>query len=297
VIVIDDTWTLVQSGNYSVSSIPANERDGGDASAFVPGNRDTGLAVQSRPLARFLGDRLRADMQLARDGGTAPFSALALAEEIVVLAAAPTAPAPRLFPSKRFTARTPVRITPVLSPDNYMAIVPDLLASATRSVVIEQQYIRGHQPAVGRLLAALREAMDRVPALDVRIVLGHPFDDDGAQEIRALGERFGLELGRHVRLISPAHFVHCHNKLIVVDEESVLVGSQNWSDFAVTRNREVSLLLRLPELARYYAGICDVDWTTAVATLPDRRETVLFAPQAHPASNLVPLSVGDYALV
>jgi phosphatidylserine/phosphatidylglycerophosphate/cardiolipin synthase-like enzyme len=128
-------------------------------------------------------------------------------------------------------------------------------------------------------------------------VLGHPFDDDGAQEIRALGERFGLELGRHVRLINPAHFVHCHNKLIVVDEESVLVGSQNWSDFAVTRNREVSLLLRFPELARYYAAICDVDWTTGVATLPERRETVLFAPEALPAGNLVPLSVGDYALV
>ena len=54
VIVIDGTWTLVQSGNYSKNSIPFNEKDGGDPDHFVTGNRDMGVAIRSKPLAEFL---------------------------------------------------------------------------------------------------------------------------------------------------------------------------------------------------------------------------------------------------
>jgi phosphatidylserine/phosphatidylglycerophosphate/cardiolipin synthase-like enzyme len=301
VIVIDDTWTLVQSGNYSRNSIPQNEGDGGDPDDFSHGNRDTGLAIRSAALAAFLRDRLRADIQLELDGaeGIAVLSELALAESVTLLQAAPREPPPRLFPSKRFSPASPIRVTPVLSPDNYMAVVPDVLAAAERSIVVEEQYIRGGQPAVRRLLTAIREARDRAPDLDMRVVLAMPFPgrdfEEDAQEIRDLGVDFGLDLGRHVRLLNPRHFVHCHNKLIVVDDEIVLVGSQNWSDFAVTKNREVSLLMHYPELARYYAAIVELDWETGLSEFPPQAATVFFATEALPAGGLVPLSVGDYA--
>jgi hypothetical protein len=64
VIVIGGTWTLVQSGNYSDNSIPANEGDGvPGAGHFFPGNRDTGVAVHSRELAAFFTGILRADIK------------------------------------------------------------------------------------------------------------------------------------------------------------------------------------------------------------------------------------------
>jgi phosphatidylserine/phosphatidylglycerophosphate/cardiolipin synthase-like enzyme len=54
VIVIDDQWSLVQSGNYCDSSIPQNEEDDvADPATFVPGNRDMGVAIRSRGLAEF----------------------------------------------------------------------------------------------------------------------------------------------------------------------------------------------------------------------------------------------------
>jgi phosphatidylserine/phosphatidylglycerophosphate/cardiolipin synthase-like enzyme len=56
VIVIDDEWTLVQSGNYSNNSIPLNEVDGGAGPAFRSGNRDTGLAIRSSELAKLFSD-------------------------------------------------------------------------------------------------------------------------------------------------------------------------------------------------------------------------------------------------
>jgi phosphatidylserine/phosphatidylglycerophosphate/cardiolipin synthase-like enzyme len=299
VIVIDDTWTLVQSGNYSDNSIPANERDGGDPAHFVPGNRDMGLAVQSPALAAFARNLLQADIQLELDGagGIVALNELARAEPITLLQAAPEAPPPLLFPSKRFAPSTPIRVTPVLSPDNYMLLVPDLLAAAKRSIVIEQQYIRGHQTTIQRLLSAVREAMDRTPGLEVRIILGLPFPGEDyerdVQRIRDLGPNFGLVLGTHVKLINPGFFVHCHNKLIVVDEETLLVGSQNWSTTAVTSNREMSLLVPYPDLAKHYQTIFDLDWETGLDDFPTP-DTAFFAPAALPAGGLVRLDLGDY---
>ena len=56
------------------------------------------------------------------------------------------------------------------------------------------------------------------------------------------------------------HFVHCHNKLIVVDGEKVLLGSQNWSTTGVLSNREASLLVEHAGIAAYFAEIFDADW-------------------------------------
>ena len=267
VIVIDDLWTLVQSGNYTEASIPPNAADGGDPAQFVPGNRDMGLAVCSPALAAFFTQVLRGDMALELTAGRA-LAAGPAAEEaaaIELAAARPVQVPPVRFPGRRFRPRKPVAVLPVLSPDNYMQVVPDLLASASRSIAIEQQYIRGHQPAVRTLLEAIRQARTRHPGLQVRIVLARPYGGAGeaAADLAALAE-CGLRPGVHVRYLNPAYFVHCHNKLVIVDGRRVLVGSQNWSDFAVTRNREASLLVDDRPLARYYQAIFDLDWATGL---------------------------------
>jgi len=87
--------------------------------------------------------------------------------------------------------------------------------------------------------------------------------------------------------------VHCHNKLIIVDEETVLVGSQNWSTSAVAKNREMSLLVRYPELARHYQSIFDLDWETGLDDFPEPDDN-FFAAAALPAGGLVRLNLGDY---
>src|SRR5207244_13030621 len=56
VIVIDEEWVLVQSGNYSANSCPLNVKDGGATAHFAPGHRDSGLAVRPKALARFLSE-------------------------------------------------------------------------------------------------------------------------------------------------------------------------------------------------------------------------------------------------
>jgi phosphatidylserine/phosphatidylglycerophosphate/cardiolipin synthase-like enzyme len=176
--------------------------------------------------------------------------------------------------------------------------VPDWLASAKESVYIEQQYIKGKQPAVRKLLGAIRSAMDRNPDLVVRIVLGRLFESaaDEAQSLKALAD-YGLEAGTHVRFLSSRYFVHCHDKLIIVDRRQALVSSQNWSDSAVLYNREAGLLIDYVPLVRYYTSIFGLDWETgdnprAVPFAPAFAEAVSFGPGAQ-----VPISLGDYVEV
>jgi phosphatidylserine/phosphatidylglycerophosphate/cardiolipin synthase-like enzyme len=303
VIVIDDVWTLVQSGNYSDASIPKNERDGGDPddpTSFVPGNRDMGVAIRSEPLAAFFTQVLRSDMELELDAAGIE---LALEEMIPPVepyleAARPPKRPPRLFPSRRFRPPAGIAVVPVLSPDNYMDVIPDFLASATKSIYIEQQYIRGYQPAIWELLAAIRTAMDRHPGLDVRVVVAWPYSPHSEKEARSIQalEEVGLKLGTHVRFLNRRYFVHCHNKLVIVDREAALVSSQNWSDFAVTKNREAGLLLRYPRIARYYAAIFNVDWRSGRKTFVSARPEFAVGLEGVDIGT-VRVNVGDYVEV
>jgi len=300
VIVIDGTWTLVQSGNYSNNSIPFNEKDGGDPHHFVKGNRDMGVAIHSKPLATFFAKLLRNDMKLeldaeglealARKGKRKP--------EPDLVEAVPKLLPSQLFPSKSFHPESAVEVTPVLTPDNYMKIVPDFLASATKSILIEQQYIRSEHEEVEKLLNGIKTARDKNPDLDVRIILGKLFGGkEYAKErknIANLKKAFGLTLGENIRYIDVRRFVHCHNKLIVVDGEAALVSSQNWSRTGIGTNREAGVLIRFPEIAHYYTDIFESDWSTASKTIPKPKKAETITPEALAKGNFVEVRAADY---
>jgi phosphatidylserine/phosphatidylglycerophosphate/cardiolipin synthase-like enzyme len=210
-----------------------------------------------------------------------------------VFLAAPAERVPQLFRSEEFRPASRIRVRPVLTPDNYVEEVTELLRGAHSSVLIQQQYIRARQPETARLLAVLRQRLDEVPGFDLRIVLGRTFDADDLVHVDALTSDFGLQPNQHVRFINLNHFVHCHNKLVIVDAERVLVGSQNWSDHALTRNREASLLLDYPELALYFGRIFESDWQHATAEPSAPHAALLHGVAVVGERPLVPLELGD----
>jgi phosphatidylserine/phosphatidylglycerophosphate/cardiolipin synthase-like enzyme len=296
VIVIDDEWTLVQSGNYTFASIPRNEVDGGDPLHFEKGNRDMGAAIHSPELAAFFTHILRADMQLEIDAEKEESFTLegAPTSEVLLEAVRPPNVPPQQFPSQRFKPARRVRVQPVLTPDNYMQVIPPFLESARKSILIEQQYIKGAQPHIQKLLGAIAAAWKRNPALDVRIVLAVPIGDK-AKEKKNLEtlEQYGLKPGVHIRYLNKKYFAHCHNKLIIVDRKAVLVSSQNWSDSAVAENREAGLLIYNAPMTRYFAGIFQMDWETGSQALEAGGEEESFSMES-PAEVFVKASLGDY---
>ena len=299
VIVIDGTWTLVQSGNYSANSIPFNEADGGDEDNFVKGNRDMGVAIRSKPLAQFFAKVLRADMKLELDAASTQAAAPPTRKrEPDLVELVPELLPAKLFPSKEVKPSKPVRVVPVLSPDNYMDEVVRFLQSAKKSICVEQQYIRSSQTEISKLLNAIKAAKTNHPGLDVRIILGKLFSSKEVPKektnIANLRKTYGLKLGSNIRYIDTKRFVHCHNKLVIVDDERVLVSSQNWSDSAVSKNREAGVIVSLPEIARYYGKIFESDWSTALKTIPKfgKKETV--TPEALTKGTYVEVRAADY---
>ena len=300
VIVIDGLWTMVQSGNYSNNSCPFNVVDGGNPAKFVHGNRDMGLAIKSKEIASFFTKILKSDMDLERNAAALALEREPTLEETFATAAPKEVP-PRTR-SKRFQSTASTQVLPVLSPDNYMQVIPDALAKARKSIFIEQQYIKTGQPEIRKLLNAIKTARDSNSGLDVRIVLARPLGGEndvkkGLKQIEALSE-FGLRMGKNVRLLSPRHYVHCHNKLIIIDGETVLISSQNWSDAAVVKNREAGLLLKFRALAQYYSKMFESDWKNGVQRLEDARASVVLPAAAlNSGRPMVRLELGDYVEV
>lgn len=273
IIVIDGEWTLIQSGNYSVNSIPPNNEDGGNPTNFITGNRDMGIAIRSAQLSDFFSNLIKSDIELQALSITS--TEPEFLEEIKspnLVELAPQQLPLKLFPSKRLEPKKEISVRPILTPDNYMEEIPEILSKAQKSIYIENQYIRGQQPEVSKLLEAIKKAKENNSRLDVRIILGKIFGkDDVVKEqtnLAHIESLYGLALDKNIRYIDTTRFVHCHNKLIIVDEKSVLVSSQNWSDAGVSTNREAGLYIVYKDLAKYYSSIFESDWLTAQKTIP-----------------------------
>ena len=299
VIVIDEEWVLVQSGNYSANSCPLNVKDGGDAAHFVPGNRDSGLAVRSRPLASFFTGILSSDMALEL-GSPQAAAAAPREHEAFLVERAPTLTPSTLYPSKTYKLAAPLEVQPVLSPDNYMDVVPGVLRAARRSILIEQQYIRAAEEKISDLLDAIRDAKRGNSRLDVRIVLGKVFSASDLPREREMLLRLeqvcGLKLGRNVRYVNTQRLVHCHNKMVLVDGSGVLVSSQNWSKAAVWENREAGLYFQHKGVCGYFTRIFETDWKDAFRQLPAAAAESL-TPHDLAGGGYVRVDPGDYAEV
>jgi phosphatidylserine/phosphatidylglycerophosphate/cardiolipin synthase-like enzyme len=305
IIVVDDEIVMIQSGNWSENSIPFNEGDGVSNGHFEMGNRDMGIAIHSQELAVLFAALVARDMRLAQGQppDAAPPAILAApspASAIFFEAAPPEAPV-QLFPSLTVTPATPVPVTPVITPENFHDTARAFLRSAKRSIRIEQQYIRGGQSAVEALLREIAVARDENPNLDIRIIVSPKFlmGANKKKFLKAMQD-FSLEFDDNYRFLSSKHFVHCHNKLIVVDDAKVLLGSQNWSTTGLLSNREASLLVEHAGIAAYFATIFDADWNMSEPTgaPPDALFAAAVEGLAEPANfaegGIVLSSIRDY---
>ena len=183
--------------------------------------------------------------------------------EAVELEAAPSQVFEPLIVDRR------VKLRPLLTPDGqqggvYCDAVVALIEGAQHQLLFQNQYITVTPNSRGRFGDLVDALIARSRLVeDCRIILRA--DGSGFWDLMAELKRRGLDIVRCVRRLA-----NTHTKGVIVDGAQVLVGSQNWSQAAVTVNRDASLLFDDRCIAGYYAEVFEVDWARA-CRLTDRQ--------------------------
>jgi phosphatidylserine/phosphatidylglycerophosphate/cardiolipin synthase-like enzyme len=98
----------------------------------------------------------------------------------------------------------------------------------------------------------------------VRLLLSRRNDKSSVEKLLAFCKALS---GNDVRLLNPRSGLNLSSKLLIVDERVSLVASANWTESAVSRSRQVGVMIDSPDVAKYYRQIFDVDWRAGL--IPD----------------------------
>jgi hypothetical protein len=304
VAVRDSTSFWLSSGNWSLRSQPEIDPIGTPSQAkgmYSKGNREWHVIVEDAKLARVFEQYIKHDRDgseaesKAGDGGVVldaeeiprlpdlfvPLDALFDAADV---ADAPTPIAPEILPTKpgEFEVR------PVLTPDNYINCIMELIDGAQRSIYLQYAYITYSDKKIDKKFTEMLEKLAELSnesGIDMRIIVGSA---GAAEKIRKL-----VEAGFKETVFRSQSSIH--NKGIVVDGERVLVSSANWSGDGVLRNRDAGLIIFNNEIATYYQNAFLFDWNNRASALIEDDPPVMIAPKgAEAPSGMVRMSWREY---
>ena len=256
VAVRDRSACWLSSGNWNNSNQPDIDPLTvlADAETARHRDRDWHVVIEQPQLAGVFEDFISNDLAIAAVHNKPP-------EE----AGPPLTPAPlgstrtpafgQFFPAATITGT--IKIAPLLTPDPgvYAGAVRDLIASATRTLYMQFQYIE--PPKVAD--AASQGFIDLVSAVidrqrsgvEVKIIMSE-FEKAGYLEQL---QEMGLDVVSNVKIQN-----NVHNKGIIVDGAAVLVSSQNWSTDGTLYNRDAGVIIYHEAAAQYFQQIFLHDW-------------------------------------
>lgn len=134
-----------------------------------------------------------------------------------------------------------------------------LIAEADTRIDVQQVGIDGIDFP---LVRALLEAAER--GVRVRIHLDRSWYNEEENEAVAAALTSAAaddDLPLEATLADPAgRYERVHNKGMVIDDRTVVVGSLNWNNVSLRENREVVLVVEGEEAAAYYRAVFEGDW-------------------------------------
>jgi phosphatidylserine/phosphatidylglycerophosphate/cardiolipin synthase-like enzyme len=261
VAVRDEQAFWLSSGNWNNSNQP-NIDPLGDPVSAAPitrkSDRDWHVIVQHDGLAATFEAYLQNDLKSALQHQAAPTAEASLLASVAGLAERPISISPRTprqyFAPKTISAR--MKIQPVLTPDNYMTCILPLITSAKRSFYMQTQYVHLNQSDnqnMSALVLAVSQLMQN--GLDVRLIMSQYEYLDKLELLQSAGVNLS-----QVRIQG-----NVHNKGMIIDGEIAVVGSQNWSEDGVSRNRDATLIIYNCDAAQYWNSVFMHDWTCMAA--------------------------------
>jgi hypothetical protein len=260
VAVKDQESFWLSSGNWQTSNQPNVDFEA-DIYALPKYNREWNIIVDNRKLAEIFYKFIDWDFERSGQKPEAAVFEEALLPELFISydEAVEEAAVPyQLFSPQKFvfTRNNPVKIQPVLSPDNYIENALKVIRSAHRTLYFQNQYITIPQNITDEyreLLEALRDKTND-DTIDCRIILRKAFSTDDKMEILNNLQAMGFNMSK-VRFMAETH-----TKGIIADGETLLIGSHNWSNPGVQFNRDASLVIFNNDVAQYYQSVFLHDW-------------------------------------
>jgi phosphatidylserine/phosphatidylglycerophosphate/cardiolipin synthase-like enzyme len=268
-LVVDGEWLVLGSENWTPSGFPEQNPP------TSAGNLGWTAVVRSEELATFYGRVWEEDADLQRGDVRRQRVAAGPPQTVVPEARSPDSAPPTLVPT---TASA------LLVPDNAGDALLALLDGANLTIDVEAlQLPWTWDSEPNPVIAALQRAAMR--GVRVRILLDAVPGGANDATIRGLG---AWASDRGVALeIEGSQDARVHNKAVVADGRSVWVGSMNFGEASMTRNREAALLLEGP-VAADAAGTFEEDWNRVRSTEPARADPAWLAL---PLAGLVLLGV------
>jgi phosphatidylserine/phosphatidylglycerophosphate/cardiolipin synthase-like enzyme len=177
------------------------------------------------------------------------------------------------------TTGTPVRVRPLMSPDNYASETLKLIEGAKHSLYLQFSYIR--QPSreiFDHIIEAISNKMH--DGLDVRVLVGSNQKPEHSDLL--------LGLRRWKRSMFRRQTSKIHNKGILIDGKIAVVGSNNWSSDGTQYNRDTSLVFFSRPITQYFTEVFLFDWDNLSKSIDSAPEV---APVLAPESGPTPLGM------
>lgn len=298
VAVRDGRSFWLSSGNWQSSNQPDLDPLGSDANypdILREYNREWNVIVNHPGLAEMFEKFIEWDIQHGsrrreRPEGFEVMPEFFVTEDVETDIASAERLAPRYFPPAKFqfTHDNPLRVQPLLTPDNYAEKILPLIQSAEEKLYFQNQslsILENNAEAFDALIDALRDkSMER--DMDVRIILRGEYN--ARRTLEAMKAR-GFNTAR-IRFQD-----RCHTKGIVVDSKIAVVSSHNWTNSGTLYNRDAGLIFYDSRIARYYEDIFLYDWENLARRQVRAEETmpVLAEPDAPTPPGKVRVSLAD----
>jgi len=264
VTVRDGESFWLSSGNWKRSNQPTtdpfNPPPGFNKKSFLnSANREWNVIVESPSLAGLLETYIDNDIDqaiplqvedaLAAGSAAAPAGPDLFVPQALIDSFHGSGPV-QFFREQSFTKELTVQ--PLLTPDNYRDYMQGLIESASSRIWFQNQSLNVDTSNAGymKLFRTLRDK-SRDPNIDVRIIVRGDFNPDA---ILTRLSNYQFDMTR-VRLQNGNH-----NKGIIIDDETVVIGSHNWTGAGTTFNRDASLVFRDADIAGYYGQLFSFDW-------------------------------------
>ncbi|HUU79634.1 MAG TPA: phospholipase D-like domain-containing protein, partial [candidate division Zixibacteria bacterium] len=138
-----------------------------------------------------------------------------------------------------------MEVIPVFSPNNSYAMLSSLIANATTTIDVQQQYFSFTCDLVDDLIDAAKKG------ISIRVMVPEPTTATNNVTETLLSNGIDIRWSKSL---------YNHNKFLLVDGEIVSVTSINWSNGSVDDNRESGAIVKNTNIATYLGDVFENDW-------------------------------------